>query len=239
MKNILRSNRTFKFPTIALVVFGLSAISVVSARRAAAENSLPMESATVVDRIQDHYQHTQSFSAKFTEELTGTGRVKRTRSGQVLYKRPGKMRWEFVLPQKETVVSDGHKLYDYQPDLNQVLELPLERAFKSAAPLAFLLGIGNMRRDFTASLPLSTPTDQLVHLILTPKGGGDRIEMGLDASTYDLMTVKVTDALGNTTSIRFSAVHTNVQLADALFNFQVPDGVDVVQAPGAPAPAHL
>jgi len=239
MKNILRSNRTFKFPTIALVVFGLSTISVVSARRAAAENSLPMESATVVDRIQDHYQHTQSFSAKFTEELTGTGRVKRTRSGQVLYKRPGKMRWEFVLPQRETVVSDGHKLYDYQPDLNQVLELPLERAFKSAAPLAFLLGIGNMRRDFTASLPLSTPTDQLVHLILTPKGGGDRIEMGLDPSTYDLMTVKVTDALGNTTSIRFSAVHTNVQLADALFNFQVPDGADVVQAPGAPAPAHL
>jgi len=198
-----------------------------------------MQSSTVVDRIQDHYQHTESFSAKFTEDLTGVGRPKLTRSGQVFYQRPGKMRWEFMEPQKETVVSDGHKLYDFQPDLNQVVELPLERAFRSAAPLAFLLGIGNMRRDFTASLPLSTPTDGLVHVTLIPKGGGDRIEMGLDPSTYNLMTVKVTDALGNTTSIHFSAVRTNIQLADTLFNFQVPPGADVVQAPGAPAPAHL
>ena len=89
MKSILRSNRIFKSPTIALVVFGLSAISVVSARRAAAENSLPMESAAVVDRIQDHYQHTQSFRAKFTEELSGTGRVKRTRSGPLIQHLPG------------------------------------------------------------------------------------------------------------------------------------------------------
>jgi len=53
------------------------------------------------------------------------------------------------------------------------------------------------------------------------------------------MTVEVTDALGNTTSIAFSQVRTNIQLSDALFNFQVPPGVDVVEAPGAPAPTHL
>jgi len=241
MKNILLLNRTLKcsiFRNVVLV-FGLFATVLFCARPAVAQDSVPMQSSTVVDRIQDHYQHTESFSAKFAEELTGAGRPKRVRSGKVFYKRPGKMRWEFETPQNETVVSDGHKLYNYQPDLNQVIELPIERAFKSAAPLAFLLGIGNMRRDFTASLPLSTPTDQLIHVNLVPRGGGDRIEMGLDPSTYDLMTVKVTDALGDTTSITFSAVRTNIQLSDALFNFQVPPGADVVEAPGAPAPAHL
>src|SRR5271170_6390283 len=242
MNNTLTSNRTltlFLFVSAALGVFGLFAIAVICARPVAAEVSVPLQSSTLVDRVQDHYQHTQSFSAKFSEELTGIGRPKLIRSGQVFFKRPGKMRWEFATPQKEIVVSDGHKLYNYQPDLNQVIELPIERAFKSAAPLAFLLGIGNMRRDFTASLPLSTPTDQLLHMILVPKGGGDRIELGLDPSNYDLMTVEVTDALGNTTSITFSQVRTNIQLSDALFDFQVPPGVDVVEAPGAPAPTHL
>jgi outer membrane lipoprotein carrier protein len=242
MKNTSTSNRTFTlfmFVNAALSVFGLFAIGVICARAVAAEVSVPLQSSTVVDRVQDHYQHTQSFGAKFSEELTGVGRPKLIRSGQVFFKRPGKMRWEFDTPQKEIVVSDGHKLYNYQPDLNQVIELPIERAFKSAAPLAFLLGIGNMRRDFTASLPLSTPTDGLVHVTLVPKGGGERLEMGLDPSTYDLTTVKVTDALGNTTSITFSAVRTNIQLSDALFNFQVPPGADVVEAPGAPAPEHL
>lgn len=237
MRNILRLNRKLEFPFVRLLVLcGVLAVSAVTAGRAISETSIPMQSSAVVDRIQDHYQRTESFSASFTEELTGVGRPKRTRSGKVFYQRPGKMRWEFAEPQEETVVSDGHKLYDFQPDLNQVVELPLERAFKSAAPLAFLLGIGNMRRDFTASLPLSTPTDGLVHVTLVPKGGGDRIEMGLEPSTYNLITVKVTDALGNTTAIRFSAVRTNVQLADTLFKFEVPPGADVVQAPGAPPP---
>jgi outer membrane lipoprotein-sorting protein len=51
--------------------------------------------------------------------------------------------------------------------------------------------------------------------------------------------VTVTDALGNTTSISFKSVRSNIQLSDALFNFQVPPGADVVEAPGAPAPVHL
>jgi outer membrane lipoprotein carrier protein len=196
--------------------------------------SLAARDAAVLDRIQDHYQHTNSFTAKFVEELTGIGGAKRTRSGRVSYKKPGKMRWEFDSPQTETVVSDGHKLYDYQPDLNQVMEVPIERAFKSAAPLTFLLGMGNLRRDFNASLPAPVASDPLLQVVLTPKGGGDRIEMGLNPSTYDLMAVKVSDALGNTTSIRFSAVRANVQLADSMFHFVVPPGADVVAAPGAP-----
>jgi len=150
------------------------------------------------------------------------------------------MRWEFDAPQTETVVSDGHKLYDYQPDLNQVLEVPLDRAFKSAAPLSFLLGMGDLRRDFNVSIPAHAASDPMLRVVLTPKGGGDRVEMGLNPSTYDLMAAKVTDALGNTTSIRFTSVQTNVQLADSMFRFQVPPGADVVLPPGAAPPAqHL
>jgi outer membrane lipoprotein carrier protein len=194
---------------------------------------------TVLDKIQDHYEHTESFTAKFTEELTALGGTTRTRSGQVWYKRPGMMRWEFESPHKETVVSDGHKLYDYQPDLNQVLEMPLNRAFKSSAPLTFLLGMGNLRRDFKATLaPAETPGHPLT-VVLTPKSGGDRITMEVNPSDYDLKGAKVTDALENTTAVSFSSVQRNVTIADSKFHFEVPPGADVVQAPGAPAQRQL
>src|SRR5208282_1424060 len=137
MKNASISIRAFTIFTAVSAAMSLFAVGVICAPLVAAENSVPLQSSTLVDRVQDHYQHTQSFSAKFSEELTGIGRPKLIRSGQVFFKRPGKMRWEFGAPQKETVVSDGHKVYNYQPDLNQVIELPIERAFKSAAPLAF------------------------------------------------------------------------------------------------------
>jgi outer membrane lipoprotein carrier protein len=241
--NIRQSlNRYFGFLTPLAI--SLAVCAVLLARRPCLAQDHGSDSAqstndvAILERIQGHYQNTLSFSAKFTEELSGMGGTKQTRSGKVMYKRPGKMRWEFDAPRKETVVSDGHKLYDYQPDLNQVLEVPIEHAFKSAAPLAFLLGMGNLRRDFDTSLPPSTSSDATVRVVLTPKGGGDRVEMGLNPSSYDLMSAKVTDAVGNTTSIHFSDVHTNVQLADSLFHFEVPPGADVVMPPGS-APQRL
>jgi outer membrane lipoprotein carrier protein len=235
-------SRLLRFPALrvavvgvlaGMIIFGMAPLRAMAGEDSAGGVSAPSQASSLLDRIQDHYQHTESFSAKFSEELTGVGRIKRIRAGRVFYRRPGKMRWEFAPPQNETVVSDGHKFYDHQPDLNQVVEVPVERAFKSAAPLAFLLGIGDIRRDFKASLPLSTPSDSLVHVVLVPKGGGDRIEMGLEPSNYNLMAVKVTDALGNTTSIKFSDVRTNVKLAESLFTFELPAGADVVEAPGA------
>jgi outer membrane lipoprotein carrier protein len=230
-----------KFSRCVLVIAAVVVVLIASApivSVAGGDNgpgsSQSARDSAVLDRIQDHYKQTNSFSAKFVEELTGMGGAKRTRTGRVSYKRPGKMRWEFNPPQTETVVSDGHKLYDYQPDLNQVMEVPIERAFKSAAPLTFLLGMGNLRRDFNASLSAPVPADPLLRVVLATKGGGDRIEMGLEPSTYDLMAVRVTDAMGNTTSIRFSAVRANPLLADSMFHFEVPPGADVVAAPGAP-----
>jgi outer membrane lipoprotein carrier protein len=211
---------------LSLLVFSFSALAQNQTAAGGRRNS------AVLDKIQDHYKHTSSFTAKFTEQLTGIGGTKHTRGGQVWYKRPGMMRWEFDSPQKEIVVSDGNKLYDFQPDLNQVLELPLNRAFKSSAPLTFLLGMGDLRRDFNATVS-AVPAEHVLKVALTPKGGGDRVEMELDSSNYDLKGAKVTDALGNTTSIAFSSVKTNVQVADSMFHFQVPPGVDVVQAPGA------
>jgi len=61
-------------------------------------------------------------------------------------------------PKKQTIVSDGETLYSYDPDLNQVVETPLKQALKSRpARTSFLLGIGNINRDFKAAFA-SPPT---------------------------------------------------------------------------------
>lgn len=188
----------------------------------------------ILDGIQRHYEATRSFRADFTEELTSVGGPKRTRQGTVYYRKPGRMRWEFDEPQRATIVSDGATLYSYEPDLNQVVESPLAQLIKSASATAFLLGIGNIRRDFDASLPAAAPPAGLVSVALVPKGGGQRIELGLDATTYDVLALRITDTLGNLTVLHFKNIQTNVALADALFTFKVPAGADIVHAPQAP-----
>jgi len=192
------------------------------------------ELATLLTRVQNHYQKTGTLKAKFTENISAADGRKRDRTGTVYYRKPGKMRWEFDGPEPEIIVSDGTELYTYASDLNQVMKAPLARVFKSSAPVAFLLGVGDLKRDFTASLPASPPADGLVHLDLTPKKGGELIELGLDPKSYDLLSMKISDPLGNSTTMRLIDPQTNVALQDSLFVFEPPKGADIVEAPGAP-----
>jgi outer membrane lipoprotein carrier protein len=188
----------------------------------------------VLDRLQRHYHDTNSFTAKFSEEISTAGAPKRTRKGTVSFRKPGRMRWEFEEPDKETIVSDGETLYSYDPDLNQVLETPLRQALKSSSATSFLLGIGNINRDFKAAFASPPAPTGLVDLNLDAKTGGYKIEVGLDPKTYDLMTLTLTDQLGDVTKIDFTDVHDNVQMPDSTFAFKAPPGADIVTAPASP-----
>jgi outer membrane lipoprotein carrier protein len=188
----------------------------------------------VLDRLQRHYRDTKSFTAKFNEEIATVGAPKRQRQGTVSFRKPGRMRWEFETPEKQTIVSNGETLYSYDPDLNQVVETPLKQALKSSSATSFLLGIGNINRDFKAAFANPPAQNGLVNLILDAKTGGYKIEVGLDPKTYNLMTLTLTDQLGDVTRVDFSDVHDNVALPDSLFEFKVPPGADIVTAPPSP-----
>jgi outer membrane lipoprotein carrier protein len=225
------------YSLFAFVLFWCGAVLAVVLP--AGEQPLPAQPGSselkdVLRRIQRHYRLTDSFSAKFTEEIVPVGGTKRVREGLVYYRRPGRMRWDFAAPQGETIVSDGKLVYSYQPDLNQVIEIPIKQAFKSASATAFVLGIGNIERDFNASLAPSQASNGPVRVELVPKAGGDKIQVGLDPRTYDVVTLKLTDGIGNVTELHFSDIRTNIGLKDSLFVFTAPEGADIVGAPGTP-----
>jgi outer membrane lipoprotein carrier protein len=209
-------------------------VSVRSETMAPAGVPVSKELKQVLDRLQRHYRETNSFSAKFSEEIATVGAPKRNRRGTVSFRKPGRMRWEFEAPEVQTIVSDGETLYSYDPDLNQVVETPLKQALKSSSATSFLLGIGNINRDFKAAFAIPAKPTGLIDLILDAKTGGYKIEIGLDPKTYNLTTLTLIDQLGDVTKIEFSDVHDNVELPDSTFAFKTPSGADVVTAPGSP-----
>jgi outer membrane lipoprotein carrier protein len=234
--SIVRTIRSF---FIELFVAGALSLLIVGAPAARAhaqsdraqadtqESSLSLD--TVLARLQEHYDSTRSFRANFTEEISNPGGMKRTRTGIVYFKRTALMRWDFGAPSQGVVLSDGKLVYDYEQDLNQVVEIPVNKAFKTNAT-AFLLGLGNVRRDFDAASPAEKPGDGLVHLVLTPKGGGDQMDLGLDPENYNIVTFMLTNQMGGVTHLKFSDIQTNVALNDSLFKFEVPSGADVVRS---------
>src|SRR5260370_678984 len=218
-------------PTIAIAL--TMAIVTPARSETIAPVSAPVRSdlKQVLTRLQRHYRDTNSFSAKFNEEITTVGAPKRQRTGTVSFRKPGRMRWEFAAPEVQTIVSDGEMLYSYDPELNQVVETPLKQAIKSSSATSFLLGMGNINRDFKAAVANSIASDNLIHLMLDSKAGGYRIEIGLDPKSYNLMTLTLTDQLGDVTKVDFSDIRNNVELPDSTFPFKTPARPDILNPP--------
>ena len=226
-------NRIWKAIFPAIVMF-LAAAPLHSDTMAPNGAPVSKDLKQVLDRLQKHYRDTNSFTAKFNEEIATVGAPKRQRQGTVSFRKPGRMRWDFETPEKQTIVSDGEMLYSYDPDLNQVVKTPLKQALKSSSATSFLLGIGNINRDFKAAFAHPATPTGLVDLILDAKTGGYKIEVGLDPKSYNLMKLTLTDQLGDVTKIDFSDVHDNVELPDSNFAFNAPAGADIVTAPASP-----
>ena len=188
----------------------------------------------VVAKLQERYDGTSSFRATFRQEIEiqALGHKLET-GGQVYYRRPGRMRWEFSGPEKQTVVADGSTLWLYQEAQRQVIRMELANAFRTTTPMSFLVGLGELREDFDAELLASPATDRL-RLRLRPRAREadvGALVLELASATYDIVGAVVTDATGGITRWVFSDMERNVPLDDALFEFTVPPGVDVVSPP--------
>ena len=107
----------------------------------------------IVDSLQKNYDATADFVADFRQE-TEVKNLNRSlkASGKLSFKRPGRMLWLYEEPKGQFVLADGKHLYFYQPDQNQVIKSPLKNAFRGDIPLSFLLGLGNLKKDFNATL---------------------------------------------------------------------------------------
>jgi outer membrane lipoprotein carrier protein len=217
--------------TLAAMVVAASVAVAAAASAATHAGASSAQLKAILDKIQHHYDATKSSSAHFHEEIAPVGGVKRIREGTVYFRKPGRMRWEFTTPQPETIVSDGEQLYSYEPDLNQVVESPLKQALKTNGAVGFLLGIGNIRRDFDTALPAGKPADGRVHVLLKPKADSLKFELILDPASYDIVGFTMTDQIGDVTKLSFSDIRDNPSLDDALFAFKAPEGADIVTAP--------
>jgi len=216
----------FWLPSACLL---LIAIALAGARPGAAADGHSIE--LIVDSVQKTYDATIDFVADFRQE-TEVKTLNRNlkASGKLSFKRPGKMLWRYDEPKGQFVLADGKYLYFYQPEQNQIIKSPLQNAFRSDIPLSFLLGIGNLKKDFNAALKGSDENQFILRL--EPKGeagGFSEILTGVSKSSYDILSISVRDAAANLTTIRFSGMRKGAGVKDSAFTLQIPSGADIVE----------
>jgi outer membrane lipoprotein carrier protein len=196
----------------------------------------------VLNEIQNRYEKTNDFEARFIQEYIGKVMKQPNRGeGKVYFKKRGMMRWDYTVP-NQNFFSDGHTLWYYQPEEKQVHVSDVSRYVKEKTPLAFLAGEGNLSRDFdilNLNESVSQKEDNYV-VELVPKESLatlSKLMLTVDKKTYTVLQADVFDGLGNVTRIRFIDIKTNVGLSDSFFHFSIPPGTEVIkmQEPTTPS----
>ena len=173
----------------------------------------------------------QSLTADFKQELwTADQKLLQTETGSLSLKRPNRFRWTYVDPTELVVAADGTRLWIYDIELAQITVAPFDDTI-GASPAMLLSGDRNVREEFEV---IDTyPADGLDWVKLAPlAGGSDFGSVLIGFSGTAPRRLELVDGLGQVTRIELDNLDVNPELADQLFELDVPAGVDVIGGEG-------
>jgi outer membrane lipoprotein carrier protein len=185
---------------------------------------------TLLKGVEQRYNRAKTLQVQFIEAYSVQGAPRKSESGDLTLRKPGRMRWDYSEPAGKLFVSDGKDVYLYTPEAHRVEKTKLKASEDMHAPMAFLLGkldFAKEFRDFQVKpdgpnflITAKAKTDQLpyvaVDMLVTPE--------------YEIRRLVVTGQDQSILTFRFNDEKLNPPVDDARFKFQMPEGATMVAA---------
>lgn len=182
--------------------------------------------ADAVTDLKAWLQETRTLKADFAQTSAG-GFTGGKSQGTMAISRPGKFRWSIVKPYNQLMVGDGQRIWLYDPELRQVIVRKSDKAL-GGSPAALLAGDNDVDQRFTLKTDGEHGGAQWV--IAEPRQndtGFARIRIGLSGNELKGMILE--DSFGQVTTLIFSNVIRNGDVAPSQFRFSPPAGVDILK----------
>lgn len=177
--------------------------------------------------LERYFERVETMQGRFTQEVRDDdGTLLEFSEGAFWVARPDRFRWVYETPFPQQIVADGAALWVYDEDLQQVTMQPLDDAIGSG-PALFLSG------DMAALRARFTMTEDGGWLRLEPLDDDWQVEFarmrfsGLAPERLDVL-----DGLGQGTRLALTDVELNVQIDPGIFEFVLPDAVDLIDGAG-------
>jgi chaperone LolA len=190
----------------------------------------------LIDGLQRKYSRMQGLAADFVQVYSGAdGRVIRE-TGQLLLKRPAKARWEYASPERKLFVSDGRDVFFYVYGERNATRSPIKETTDPQIPFLFLLGRGNLRRDFSRieiAAAESAIGAGVQVLRLFPRRAPEEFKQLLvevSTASFEVRRMVIFERTGARMDFLLSNIRENYVAPDSQFQFVTPPGVIVKRA---------
>lgn len=179
----------------------------------------------------------REYAARFEQVVVDDrGRVVQTATGTMRLERPGRFRWEVVEPYHQLVVTDGTTVYVHDADLAQVTVQPLDETLQGT-PARLLIGSMDALESMFAVVRESDmaftlhPRDEEALYRRIRLDFGPRPSDSTDARPGAgalLVGIVIVDHLDQETRVTFTNPTLRPPPAAGVFDFQIPNDVDVI-----------
>jgi len=178
--------------------------------------------------VEQRYNSANTLECRFEQRQLNGARAVRAESGLLSLRKPGRMRWQYDVPAGKAFVSDGKLVYFYSPAENRVERGKLKSADDFRAPLAFLLGKLDFRRDFGHFDFRESPTGAVI--VAHPKNDRmpySRVEFTV-STQGQILRLLVAQSDATVMEFVFTGERLNAPVKDSLFQFIPPAGSEMV-----------
>ncbi len=188
---------------------------------------------TLLRGVEQHYNRAKTLEVHFVESYNVQGRARKSESGELTLRKPGRMRWDYSAPSGKLFVSDGKDVYLYTPEAHRVEKTKLKASDDMRAPLAFLLGKLDFAKDFRDIEFKPEGTNYLI----TAKAKNDkflyeRVQM-LVTPDYQILRLVINMQDLSLLTFQLDGEKLNPAVDDTVFRFQMPAGATLVDAGGS------
>jgi len=200
-----------------------------------ATTDIAVASTELLKIFESRYNSVASLQASFLERYYENGKLVRAEAGQAYFQRPGKMRWDYESPEKNTFLVDGKYVWFYSPADHTATRMPTKQSEDWRTPLAFLTSNVKLSRicrqvsSDTQTVP-SKPADQIFmcELRRTSEGDGGKVTRFEISPGGELVRILVPQEGGIMLEFSFGGWRYDPELPKALFQFTPPGNTVVV-----------
>ena len=180
------------------------------------------------NKLSELLSHTQTITGGFSQlTLDSSGTQLQETAGQMVLQRPGLFRWHTDPPLEQMLVSNGKKVWLYDPDLLQVTVQKMDQRLTHTPALLLSGDVSQISENFTITYK---EAGSIIDFVLTPMAK-DTLFDTLRLSFRDgvINDMQLLDAVGQRTNILFMGVKINQPVDASQFVFTAPAGVDVIE----------
>lgn len=222
-------------PSILTITMAVAQTSQQSKQPDSANGMIPLPQ--ILHQIEQAGKNLIDLKADFHQVKVFTLFEDKTESsGKLIYKKSGKILWEFEKPDPSKLIINKNTAWLYVPKIKQVQKVNLkDRARTESILIGFGTSAAEIQETYEISfLGIDKIDQRKVYILeLIPKSKDlssyfSKITLWIEGERWIPVKTQLLEHNEDITTLFFSAIQLNTQVADDLFNFKIPGDVEVV-----------